>query len=165
MAKKKVKYRQYDVKNLEMAYEQVLAENISASRAAQNFGVPVSTLKDSLNGKIPITVTVPGRQPMFSKSEEQDIVHHIQYMATIGYGYSRMDLRHIATDVAVYLGKMPDTKLLSDNWVTSFLRRWPNLKLCKPRSLEWIRARSANKVVIDKYYEELERTLKENRSS
>ena len=83
-------------------------------------------------------------------------------MASVEYGYSRMDIRHIATDVAIYLGKKETNDLLSDNWVTNFFMRWPTLKLCKPRSLEWIRARNANPQIIDKYYNDLENTLTEH---
>ena len=83
-------------------------------------------------------------------------------MASVGYGYSRLDLRHVATDLAVYLNKRSSTELLSDHWVTNFLKRWPSLKLCKPRKLEWVRAKSANGTVIDNYYNELEKVLLEN---
>ena len=70
-----------------------------------------------------------------------------------------MDLRHVASDLAAYLKKYPSTKLLSDHWVTDFLKRWPSLKLRKPRKLEWIRAKSANSIVIDTYCTELEKVL------
>ena len=46
-------------------------------------------------------------------------------MASVGYGYSRLDLRHVATDLAVYLNKRSSTELLSDHWVTNLLKRWP----------------------------------------
>ena len=49
------------------------------------------------------------------------------------------------------------------SWSTdNFLKRWPDLKLNKPQSLEWVRAKSATKEVIDKYYTEREATFSEH---
>ena len=162
VANTKLKYRQYDGKLLDFAYQAVIEDKISENRAAVRYGVPVTTLKDMISGRISLSTRSGGQYPLLSKSEEKDIVDHLQYMASVGYGYSRMALRHIATDVAIYLDKKETNDLLSDNWVTNFLKRWPTLKLCKPRSLEWIRARNANPQIIDKYYNDLENTLTEH---
>ena len=162
VAKTKSNYRQYDGKLLDFAYQAVIKKKISANRAAISYGVPVTTLKDRISGRISLSTTSGGQYPLLSKSEEKDIVDHVHYMASVGYGYSKIDLRHIATDVAICLAKKETNDLLSDNWVTNFLKRWSTLKLCKPRSLEWIRARNANPQIIDKYYNDLENTLTEH---
>ena len=96
VAKTKSKYRQYDEKLLDFAYQAVIKETISANRAAIRYGVPVTTLKDRISGRISLSTTSGGQYPLLSKSEEKDIADHVHYMASVGYGYSRMDLRHIA---------------------------------------------------------------------
>ncbi len=130
----------YDPRALDLAYNAVRTEHISASRAALTYDVPVSTLKDRLNGRVQLNC-VPGQSPLFSQSEEAQLVDHAKYMSSIGYGYSRMDMRHVATDLAVCLGKRDNTSILTDHWVTNLLKRWPTLKLNKARSLEHVRAK------------------------
>ena len=123
----------------------MVQNNTSVNRAAQNFGVPITTLKDRVCGQVDIAVSSSGLAPLFSRSEEGELVEHVKYMATIGYGYSRLDLRHTATDLATSLNKRTSKELLTDHWVHNFLKRWPDLKLNKLRSLEWVRAKSATK--------------------
>ena len=73
--------------------------------AAQNFGVRITTLKDRVCSQVDISVSFSGVAPLFSRSEEGKLVEHVKYLATIGYRYSRLDLRHLATDLATSLSK------------------------------------------------------------
>ena len=43
---------------------------MSIREAAENFGIPQSTLDDKLRGKSAPTVTVKGKDPMLSKAVE-----------------------------------------------------------------------------------------------
>ena len=97
-----------------------------------------------------------GFDTIFNREEEEKLVGHITYMADIGYGYGASGIRYMAKDFADSLGKHVKAKeALSNNWFYSFLKRWPNLKVAKPQKLSAIRAKSASRETLDKYYKEL----------
>ena len=84
---------------------------MSVCRAAKMSGVPESTLWDRTLGLQPVPdattgyVTNPGPSPTFSKIEENQLFNHVSYMVKIGYGYSRKEFTHLATDFAICLNK------------------------------------------------------------
>ncbi|KAH3706749.1 hypothetical protein DPMN_066138 [Dreissena polymorpha] len=72
-------------------------------------------------------------------------------MADIGYGYSLMDIQYIVWNHAMSLYKPVKAKEhLSQGWMYSFLSRWDELNVVKPRCLSLSRAKSAIKENIDK---------------
>lgn len=132
-------------------------------------GVPRVTIQDRIKGRVTPTTTRSGPPPLFSHSEEKALVAHINKTARVGYGYSRLALRILATDTCVYLKKnrslyspsqVPVTNLLSDKWLTKFLQRNPEVTVKKPRKLEMSRARHVTEQTIIKYFEELDVILK-----
>ncbi|CAC5373548.1 unnamed protein product [Mytilus coruscus] len=81
-------------------------------------------------------------------------------MAQLGYGYNRQEVVDIATDYAVMLDKKTkNDKPLTLTWFYGMLGRWPDLKAVKPRALEVVRVKAANKENITKYFNELEKVL------
>ena len=76
-------------------------------------------------------------------------------MAEIGYGYPRQETINIASDFAHHLGLCDKSHHLRHQWLYIFLRRWPELKVKKPRSLVIARARSATRPAIDSYFTEI----------
>ena len=73
-------------------------------------------------------------------------------MATFGFGYSRSQVIHIATDMATYTGR---SQSLTFNWFYGFMKRWPELKVIKPRSLSMTRAKASTAENLRNYFEEL----------
>ena len=62
----------------------------------------------------------------------------------------------MAKNYAESLGKPVKAKdALSNCWFYSFLKRWPNLKVAKPQKLTIVRAKSASRDTLGKYYKEL----------
>ncbi|VDI00073.1 Hypothetical predicted protein [Mytilus galloprovincialis] len=91
------------------------------------------------------------------------MVDHIAHMASIGYGYSRIDVIYLATDLAVFMGKRkPQEDILSNKWYYSFMKRWPNLTISKPQKLSMQRARCASKETLSNYYKELGTIMTKN---
>ncbi|CAG2194274.1 unnamed protein product [Mytilus edulis] len=81
-------------------------------------------------------------------------------MSHLGYGYTRVEVTALASDYAVSIKLKDKTdKQLSLQWFRSFMDRWPDLKLQKPRALSISRAKGASKEVIDSYFDELENIL------
>ncbi|XP_041372513.1 uncharacterized protein LOC121385794 [Gigantopelta aegis] len=129
-------------------------------KAAAVFSVPYSTLHDRVSGKIQLQCTRSGPEALLSQEEEQTLVQHIEFMSSVGYGYTRTEVTGIATDFAVYIGKKEkEGKNLSLQWFYSFMKRWPELKVQKPRSLEIMRAKATSEETVNIYFNELETIL------
>ncbi|XP_053392052.1 uncharacterized protein LOC128554769 [Mercenaria mercenaria] len=152
---------QYDRSNLQRAFE-ATQKGLSVYRAAREYSVPESTLRDRTCGLVALDVTI-GFDTIFSKDEEERLVNHITYMAGIGYGYSASSIKYMAKDYADSLGKNVKAKeALSNNWFYSFIKRWPNLAVVKPQKLSIARAKSASRETLNNYYKELATVLTTN---
>ena len=126
-------------------------------RASRDYSVPESTLCDRTRGLVDLDVKM-GFDRIFSAEEEKKLVGHVSYMAEIGYGYGVSGIKYMAKSYmyAESLGKPVKAKdALSTCWFYSFLKRWPNLKVAKPQKLTIVRAKSASRDTLDKYYKEL----------
>ncbi|XP_046574537.1 uncharacterized protein LOC124282571 [Haliotis rubra] len=125
-------------------------------KAASTFSVPFATLHDRISGKISIDCCTVGRDQLLSMEEEKGLVSHIDAMANFGYGYTRAEVTTLATDLAIHLGKKShDDKPLSLQWFYSFMKRWPDLRVKKPRSLELQRAKATSEETVTRYFDEL----------
>ena len=73
----------------------------------------------------------PGKQPIFLKFEEESFVSYIDAMIDFGFPLTQMDLRFT---VSCYLNKLNQkvkqflNNVLGNDWVKSFLTRYPRLK-------------------------------------
>ncbi|KAJ8313688.1 hypothetical protein KUTeg_008249 [Tegillarca granosa] len=156
-------YRQsYTHEDLTNAYNAVIEHSLPVQRAANQFGVPITTLKDRVKSRINIDVVKSGPDPIFSLEQEALLANHVDTMAELGYGYSRLEALNLASDYSVYLGIRTQDKPLSLQWLYSFLQRWPSLKIIKPRNLEIARAKSATQSAINNYFKELDKILTSN---
>lgn len=155
-----MKKKQYDPNALKYAYEAV-QNGMSVYKASRNYGIPESTLRDRTLG----LVAVDGRcsNYLFDEATEKKMVDHIAHMASIGYGYSRIDVIYLATDLAVFMGKRKSEEdMLSNKWYYSFMKRWPNLTISKPQKLSMQRARCASKETLSNYFKELGTIMTKN---
>ena len=134
--------------------------NQAIRTAARTFGVPVQTLRDRVIGLVDPDNDACGSNPLLTRDEELTLVEHVEVLAELGYGYTNMQLKLLAGDLAQHLGRRPSSKPLSNNWLTGFLKRWQDrLKSLNPRSLEACRAKGSTPEIIDNYYNELENIL------
>ena len=58
---------------------------------------------------------------------------HVAQMATYGYGYTAIQLVHLAIDTARFLQLRDSLKPLSKKWYQGFMKRWPEVRLVKAR--------------------------------
>lgn len=121
--------------------------------------MPRSTLQDRLFGKVDLDTVKSGPPPLFSQEQEALLAGHLKTMDEVGYGYSRHETINLVTDYAIQLGLRDMEHPLTEKWLYTFLSRWPELKVKKPRSLEVARAKSATRNAIDNYFDELEHIL------
>ena len=88
---------------MQRAHEAIV-KGMSVYRAARQYNVPESTLRDRTRGNVDIEAKV-GQDTIFTKDEEKDFVNHMTYMASIGYGYSKAKIQLVGRDYAQALGK------------------------------------------------------------
>ena len=119
------KYRIYSPTAMFNAYQAVREMNMPVKRAARQYGVPQTTLRDRVAGRIDPETVSSGPQALFTQEEEALFVNHLKAMAELGYGYSRSEVIDQASNYAVSLGKRDKDHPLSDRWFRGFLHRWP----------------------------------------
>jgi len=56
-----------------------------------------------------------GSESLFSYTEEEGIVEHLETMAQLGYGYTNEQVQHLAGDLALQLGKRKNSNPFSNN--------------------------------------------------
>ena len=149
----------YTPDDIAKAYAAVKDRGLPIRSAAIMFGVPPQTLRDRFTGVVDPD-SLPGADPLLSKDEETVLVEHVEVMAQMGYGYTHIQLQHLAGELAYSLERRPTSKPLSNNWLYGFLRRWNDrLSSLNPRSLETTRAKGSTPEAISNYYSELESVL------
>ena len=99
----------------------------SANKAAEMYGVPKSTLKDRLSGRV-VHGCRPGPRPYLIPSEEAELASHLVAAASMGVGKTRREVMGIAEQVAASKGVLKSERL-SSGWWRGFLRRHPALRL------------------------------------
>ena len=91
------------VKRLQWSDDSMLAAmkngSISINKAAVLHGVPRTTLKDRLSGKV-LHGTKPGPKCYLTCNEEHDLAEYLVEAAAIGYGKTRRQVLSIAGQVA-----------------------------------------------------------------
>ena len=142
------------------AMEAVGKGNTSINRAAVTFGVPRTTLKDRLSGRV-LHGTKPGPQCYLDKKEEALLADHLVEAAQIGYGKTRKEVKSIVEQVAKE-NAVNRSNRVSDGWWRRFLERQPQLSLRRGDATAHVRMDATNKEAITKYYDLLEDTLNTN---
>ena len=131
-------------------------------KAASQYGVPHSTLRDRVKGRVDTETLKPGPAPLFSLEEEAKFVEHIKTMSNLGYGYTVTEIVDKASNFAAYLGKRSPDKPLTVRWFKCFKQRWPELKVVKPRALSNYRAEATTQSNLDEYCNNLKAVIDAN---
>ena len=142
------------------AFTDVIENNLSIRGAARKYSLPESTLRNRVNGTVPLDTTKSGQSPLFSVEEEARLVDHLNIMGRAGYGYSRSEVVNIASDYAVSLGLRDGDHPLTLMRFHNFIGRWPELKVQKPRSLSLQRAKATSEACVTEYFKEYTTNLK-----
>ncbi|XP_062569017.1 uncharacterized protein LOC134231111 [Saccostrea cucullata] len=66
---------------------------------------------------------------------------------------------NLGTEYAIALGKRDREHPLSLQWLNSFIDRWPDLKVRRPKTISELRAKATSRESIEKYFKELESIL------
>lgn len=138
------------------ALEAVMKDGLSSNRAADTYGVPRSTLKDRISGRVVHGVN-PGPKPYLTEDEERDLADHLLKAAEIGYGKTRRDVCCI---VETYLKQKGTLKgeAVSHGWWEKFMRRNPSLRLRVGDSTAGVRLDAVNEENMKNYFDLLKKT-------
>ena len=134
----------------------------SINQAATVHGVPKSTLKDRVSGRVQHG-SKPGPEPYFSKEEEAEISTFLQKCSVMGYGKTRRDVLNISEGFAVKKGIQLKKEHISDGWWRRFKERQDGkLVLRKGDNTSFLRMDTMNAATLQHYYDLIEDTLKEH---
>ena len=92
-------YGGYSEVNMERAYQAVASRRMSVRKAAEEHGVPRSTLHDKVSGKVALKAR-SGTKKHLTDEEEAYLVDFLVCCASIGYAKSRRDVLAIAQQIA-----------------------------------------------------------------
>ena len=151
----KTKYRCYSPTSMEKALEKLRETGAPIKTTAREYGIPEASLRLKFSGRVNPEATRPGPSPMFSQEEETQFVEHLKFMSLCGYRYSRSEVVDMASEFDFCLQKRDRDHPLSVQWYISFMSRWPELKILKPRGLEIQRAKATTVNCVSCYYKEL----------
>ncbi len=132
----------------------------SVRQAACDHGVPRSTLKDRIHGRV-VYGTKPGPKPYLSSSEENELETFLKKCAQVGYGKTRRDVMGIAESVATDKGVLKGERI-SEGWWRRFLERQPKLTLRCGDSTAHVRMDAINKETLDQYFTLLKDVMEEH---
>ena len=154
------KRKQWTDKSMEAALEAVRKGSISANKAALLHGVPPSTLKDRLSGRV-AHGSKPGPAKYLNNEEEHALADHLVQAAESGYGKTRKQVKSIVENVAREKNLLRSERV-SDGWWRRFMERQPQLSLRRGDSTAHIRMNSVNRESMESYFNLLEDTLSEH---
>jgi len=122
----------------------------SANKAAEMYGIPKSTLKDRLSGRVQ-PGSRPGPHPYLMPSEEAELASHLIEAAAIGVGKTRSDVMRIAQEVAEAKIVLKQTRI-SSGWWRRFLERNPALRLRAGDATAGVRIDAINEESMRGYF-------------
>ena len=89
-------------------------------RAAEQHGVPRTTLRDRISGHVQHGKK-PGPEPYLNREEEEDLVNFIEEVAEVGFGKTRKQIKAMVEQTAREKQVLRKQKI-SDGWFKCFLR-------------------------------------------
>lgn len=153
-------YVNYSVETLEKCLEEIRSGEMIKRNAAAHYNIPRSTIKNKLKG---LFTKQPGHQPAMSEATEKAFVSHVIKLSEFGFPVDHRELRFI---VKSYLNNRGSSvKEFKDNlpgydWVTSFIKRHPELTRRFASNIKIARA-SVTPKVLEEYVENLRNEVKD----
>ena len=144
-----------------LAAIEAVEKGCGPNQAAKEHGVPKSTLKDRISGRV-VHGTNPGPRPYLNKQEEADLADYLVQSAQVGYGKTRRQVKCLVEKVAEEKGTLKESTKVSDGWWRRFLERHPNLSLRAGDATAHVRMNAVNDENLTHYYQLLKDCLQTN---
>ena len=149
------------------AIEAVHSGAMGANKAARTYGVPPSTLKDRLSGRVKHGAN-PGPLPYLTSDEEDELATFLIRASEVGSGKTKREVIVIVQHVLEKKGRDTDS-FHGEGWWLRFMQRHPTLSLRTADPLSRVRANALTEENMKAYFDLLEKTLTDhgllNRSS
>lgn len=141
------KYTEYQV---ERAIDQVVATG-NVKKAAKDWDVPRSTLRDRLKGLDPKFKAHAHRQRL-TPVQEAHLADWVVAQRALGLAPTHSQLREFAQRIAAVSG---DHQPIGKNWIEGFLRRNSNVKTVKGKIIDFDRLEGASAEKIKECFKRL----------
>ena len=151
------KYKNWTVDSMKRAYSMVMDKELSISEASARFGIPYSTLCDRVRGRVKFG-SHSGPKRYLNDSEEAELVNFLCGAASMGFARSKKEVLCIVEEVLATKG---NSRNVSNGWWEAFCKRHPQLCLRTAEKLSYARLKATDPVILDAYFDLLERTLEE----
>ena len=115
------KRKKWTEEGMKKTIEAVETGESGINRAALDHGIPKSTLKDRISGRV-LHGRKPGPKPYLTPVEEKELAEFVKSCAGLGYCKTRKDVLNIVESVAIEKEVMVRNKI-SDGWWRRFLER------------------------------------------
>ena len=135
-------------------------DGTKVNQAARDYGVPLTTLKDRVSGRV-IHGTLPGPKAYLNQAEEEELGTFLLQCSRVGYGKTKKDVLRIVESVANEKGVLRKSKI-TDGWFRRFLERQSHFSLRKGDSTAHVRMDAINAETLHQYFSLLQDTLKEH---
>ena len=146
-----LKRKQWTDEQMLAAINSVQTEHMSGNKAADLHGVPRSTLKDRLSGRVSHG-TKSGPMPYLSVTEEAQLSTHLLDAAKIGYGKTRRDVMCLVETYVRQKGVLKGSSI-TDGWWQKFMKRNPSLRLRAGDSTAGVRMDAINAENMREYFD------------
>ena len=143
------------------AIKSVIKDGLSGNHAADLHGVPQSTLKDRLSGRVTHRVN-PGPKLYLSRDEEKELSSHLLLAPSIGFGKTRRDVRCLVESYLKGKGILKGSAL-SNGWWQRFLQRNKTLSLRLGDSTACVRMNTMTSDNMKTYFDLLRKMYDENK--
>ena len=120
------------------------------NRAAIDHGIPPTTLKDRLSGKVKQEAS--GRPRYLNKDEEAKLSNFLKQYSSIGLGKTRQDVMKIAESVAKEKDLLRRNEI-TQGWWQRFLERQKDLTLRRGDNTAHVRMDAVNADIMNHYFD------------
>ena len=132
---------------------------VSINRVAKEHGIPPTTLKDRISGRV-VDGTKPGRSSYLTDDEEVELESYLVKSCQLGYGKTRRQVKSIVEKVALDKGLLRKSHI-SDGWWKAFRSRHPKLSLRSGDATGHARIKATNRQTLTHYFDLLNDILEE----
>ena len=130
----------------------------SIRHAANEYGLPHSTLHDHISGKVQYGAK-PGHDPYLTAEEEEEVINFL-LNAHVGYPHTRKQIMALVQDIVDRKGIKTT---ISCGWWNRFQKQNPRISLRIAAPLSHVQAMASDKESLNRYFDVLEKTLKDNK--
>ena len=154
--------RKWTQESMAQAQEEAKAGRLNVRQAAQEFGVPKTSLSDRVSGRVS-SDCVPGQRTLLTPADEDSLVEYLLYSASHGFPLTKPQvLVHALVIYNLRHQAAPKTGLGQTWWINFRERHHHRLAARTPVIFDRGRASCAKRGPIEEYFKLLTTTMEEH---